>query len=104
MTQNKEKEANCKVIDLMLYYLLKDNELSMKALDNRIKFLQNMMTIELDNEPLSFFKKKHKAWEEKIEDLEEQLFQAHKSFEDVFEDIVQIQTQLNGDTKKEDQH
>lgn len=75
------------------YKSLHDSTLSLIRLyENNFKSLNQILSLELDNEPFKFFKKSHIEWENKIKELknkielnEQNLFEEYKELEKLLE-------------------
>lgn len=77
MSKKEDKELFDKVIDVCLLYSAKESEFFMNMINTKIKFLKKQLEWKYDMEPLRIFKKKHKRWEDEIDDLENQLSRAY---------------------------
>lgn len=82
MTKQSKKissdEALAQCFEAMLDFSVKSDKLVLESLENRAKFLREMLDLKLESEPLKIFKSSHKEWEREVNDLETQLFHAYE--------------------------
>ena len=81
---SEKDQALVKAFELGLKVIEESDRLYLKSLDMQDKRIKMELYSKYDNEPLKLFKKKHKKWEDEIEDLESQLQSIYKKAEDLF--------------------
>lgn len=81
---SEKDQALVKAFELGLKGIEESDRLYLKSLDMQEKRIKMELYSKYDNEPLKLFKKKHKKWEDEIEDLESQLQSIYKKAEDLF--------------------
>ncbi len=92
--KNKDNELLNKVIDLCLIYGIKDSELYLKVLDNKIKFYQSQIRFLEDTKPLFFQKKKLEEHNKKIEEYEQIITNAYLQMNEEVELILKMQNSI----------
>lgn len=74
---------------------IKDSELYLKVLDNRIKFYQNQIRFLENNKPLFFQKKKLEEHNKKIEEYEQIITNAYLQMNEEVDMILKMQNSIN---------
>lgn len=92
--KNKDNELLNKVIDLCLIYGIKDSELYLKVLDNKIKFYQSQIRFLEDTKPLFFQKKKLEEHNKKIEAYEQIITDAYIQMNEEVDMILKMQNSI----------
>lgn len=92
--KNKDNELLNKVIDLCLIYGIKDSELYLKVLDNKIKFYQSQIRFLEDTKPLFFQKNKLEEHNKKIEEYEQIITNAYLQMNEEVDMIFKMQNSL----------
>ena len=62
-----------KIIELQLHHCIKQHLLTIEFYEKKLKRLNNLKKIDLDNEPSTLFKNKHKKWELEIESYDREI-------------------------------
>ena len=73
-----ETEVINKVVDLSLCYCIESSKVILKFLDNRLKYLQRIKQLALDNKPIFPFKKSMKKWNDELIEIENQIFDIYQ--------------------------
>ena len=94
MIKNDKKLVN-KIIDLCLLHEIKESNLYLKMLDNRIKFYQSQINYLEDTKPLFFQKKKLEEHNKKIEEYERKLFDTYKTMGEEVNCIIEMQNSID---------
>lgn len=92
--KNKDNELLNKVIDLCLIYGIKDSELYLKVLNNKIKFYQDQIRFLEDTKPLFFQKKKLEEHNKKIEEYEQIITNAYLQMNEEVDTILKMQNSI----------
>ncbi len=90
------EEALVEVFKVSLDYIDKSDKLHMQFLDTRAKFLTQQIAYKEDEEPMKFFKKAHKKWEDELEKLEIELANVYKEMNDEFNYTQEFYKKLKG--------
>ncbi len=98
MAKDDKKLVN-KIIDLCLLHEIKESNLYLKMLDNRIKFYQCEINYLEDTKPLFFQKKKLEEHNKKIEEYEQKIFDTYKKIEEEVDFIIEMQNSINSTSK-----
>lgn len=81
-----EEQALVNIFKVSLDYINKSDKLYLEHLSVREKNIKGMLNLKYEEEPPKFFKKTHKKWEDEIEDLENQLYDVYKKFEETIQE------------------
>lgn len=73
-------------------YLDKTTELYIDFYENQYKRYEKCIVDHLEEEPPKFFKKKHKLWEEKLEELKRCHDEAFSNYLEECEDLYKLHT------------
>jgi len=88
--KTNSNDASVELFKASLDYIKKTDELDLELLNHKIEFIQQKIAFKTNEEPIKFFKKAHKKWEDELEALELDLMNAYK----VLADEVDFQHQL----------
>lgn len=105
MKKNKstnEHDLSEKLLDLMLLHSVDESNSYLKFIDAKTKFLISQLDSEYENEPMKLFKKTHKKWEEKIEELNSELSECYKKMEQEFQEIEKVNSIINKPKQKKE--
>lgn len=83
---NEESLLN-KIIDLQLIHTKKQQSILLEGYALKIDRLEKEKEIELENEPLKIFKKKHELWLENLERIDEEIEEAFLDMKFLEKDI-----------------
>ena len=95
-----DDEACVELFKTYLDYIKKMDDLNMKMLCNNVDFIKTQIDFHYKNEPSKLFKKSHKEWEQKLEELENNLMMAYKRIEDELHENMEFIDKLKGKKKE----
>lgn len=94
--EEAEITADDILADTFLFMFEHTNKMSdtyMEFYSTQIEHYRKMKMLHYDSEPNTFFKKSHKKWEEKLEEIEDKLNKAYGNFNEEIEfkkDLIKI--------------
>ena len=80
MKKKEDQELSEKLIELMLFHELDQTKLIIAMYEEQLKFYNILYEDTLKDEPLKFFKSKHKDWEQRRKNLYNHICNIEKNY------------------------
>ena len=100
MKKKEDQELSEKLIELMLFHELDQTKLIIAMYEEQLKFYNILYEDTLKDEPLKFFKSKHKDWEQRRQNLYRHICHIETNYGDELQELEKIMDQLYGKKKK----
>lgn len=92
--KNEDNELFEKLLELNIKYAIKDSNINMRIIDNRIKFYQSLINHLEDNKPFFFQKKKLIEYNNKKEEYENKISELYAQLGEEYEMIEKLQLKV----------
>ena len=100
MKKKEDQELSEKLIELMLFHELDQTKLIIAMYEEQLKFYNILYENTLKDEPLKFFKSKHKDWEQRRQNLYRHICNIETNYGDELQELEKIMEQLYSKKKK----
>ena len=92
--KNEDNELFEKLLELNIKYAIKDSNINMRIIYNRIKFYQSLINHLEDNKPFFFQKKKLIEYNNKKEEYENKISELYAQLGEEYEMIEKLQLKV----------
>ncbi|MBP3635900.1 MAG: hypothetical protein J6J17_05595 [Bacilli bacterium] len=100
--QKDDEALSLKLLDVLTNYTIEGSKITLDFLETQVKYYTKERDLLLENKPFSFQKKKMKAYNEKLEEIDQKIMKLYEEIAQEIQDIAKLQEPIDDKKTKKD--